>query len=163
MQLSKEFLDGLFEYRNGELFYKVSRSRNKAGSKAGTYRARDNAYQVIINKKHFLVHRVVFMMHNGYMPEFIDHKDGNRSNNRIENLREATECQNAQNATLRSDNKSGAKGVNWCSASKCWQVRVQSSKKRIHLGVFKDFELAELVATMAREKYHGAYANHGVN
>lgn len=152
---------GLFEYRDGEIYYKVSRSRNKAGSKAGTYRKHDNAYQVIIEGKHYLVHRIVFMMHYGYLPEFIDHADGNRANNRIENLREATNEQNAQNAKTRKDSVSGVKGIRWNKVDKSWSVRVQTNKKRITIGQFKDLELAELVAMEARNKFHGNFANHG--
>lgn len=161
MQLSKEILNNLFEYCDGELFYKINRSRNKAGSKAGTYRSCDNAYQVIINRKHYLVHRIVFMMHNGYMPKFVDHKDCNRANNRIENLREATHCQNAQNARTRKDSSSGVKGVNKCKITGLWRVRVQAQGKRVDIGNFEDIELAELAVQMAREKYHGQFANHG--
>ena len=161
MQLNKQMLNELFEYRDGEIYYKVSRSRNKAGSKAGTYRKHDNAYQVIIGGKHYLVHRVVFMLHHGYMPEMVDHIDGNRANNKIENLRQADVNQNAQNAVKRKDNTSGVKGVNWSKVDKCWRVRVQCKNKRIDFGGYQDLEFADLVSQMAREKYHGAYANHG--
>lgn len=161
MPLSKEMLNELFEYRDGEIYYKVSRSRNKAGSKAGTYRPHDNAYQVIINGKHYLTHRIVFMMHNGYLPQFVDHIDRNRSNNKIENLREATLEQNAQNAKIRKDATSGVKGVSWSKVDKAWRVRVQANGQRKDFGGFKDLELAELVAMEARDKYHGKYANHG--
>ena len=162
MPLSKEMLNELFEYRNGKIYYKVSRSRNKAGSKAGTYRPHDNAYQVIINGKHYLTHRIVFMMHHGYLPQFVDHIDRNRSNNKIENLREASLEQNAQNAKVRKDATSGVKGVSWSKVDKVWRVRVQANGKRKDFGGFKDLELAELVAMEARHKYHGNYANNGL-
>ena len=161
MPLSKEMLNELFEYRDGEIYYKVSRSRNKAGSKAGTYRKHDNAYQVIINGKHYLTHRIVFMMHYGYLPQFVDHIDRNRSNNKIENLREATLEQNAQNAKVRKDTISNIKNVCWNKVDKSWKVRIQANGKRITIGQFKDLELAELVAMEARDKFHGKYANHG--
>ena len=162
MPLSKEMLNKLFEYLDGEIYYKVSRSRNKAGSKAGTYRPHDNAYQVIINGKHYLTHRIVFMMHNGYLPQFVDHIDRNRSNNKIENLREATLEQNAQNAKIRKDATSGVKGVSWSKVDKAWRVRVQANNQRKDFGGFKDLELAELVAMEARHKYHGVFANNGL-
>ena len=162
MPLSKEMLNELFEYRDGEIYYKVSRSRNKAGSKAGTYRPHDNAYQVIINGKHYLTHRIVFMMHNGYLPQYVDHIDRNRSNNKIENLREATHSQNAYNSTIRKDSKTGIKNVSWNKVDKSWKVRIQANNTRITIGQFKDLELAELVAMEARNKYHGEYANNGI-
>jgi hypothetical protein len=54
----------------------------------------------------------------------------------------------------------GVKGVNWNKSNKQWRVRVQVNKKRIHIGDFKDLELAELVAIEARNKYHGNFAKH---
>ena len=159
--ITQQKLLNLFEYRDGEIFYKVTRSRNKAGSKAGTYRKHDNAYQVIIDKKHYLLHRVIFMMHYGYLPDYVDHIDGNRSNNKIENLRPATLNQNAQNAKLRKDSISGIKNVSWNKVDKSWKVRIQVNNKRITIGQFKDLELAALVAEEARDKYHKQFANHG--
>jgi nucleoside diphosphate kinase len=161
MPLSKEMLNELFEYRDGEIYYKVSRSRNKVGSKAGTYRKHDNAYQVIIKRKHYLIHRVVFMMHHGYLPQFVDHIDGNRANNKIENLREATHSQNAHNCAIRKDSKTNVKNVSWNKVDKSWKVRIQVNHTRITIGQFKDLELAELVAMEARNKFHGQFANHG--
>ena len=161
MPLSKEILNELFEYRDGEIYYKVSRSRNKAGSKAGTYRPHDNAYHVTINKKHYLMHRIVFMMHNGYLPQFVDHIDCNRANNKIENLREATHSQNAHNAKTRKDSKTGIKNVSWNKVDKSWKVRIQANNTRLVIGQYKDLELAELVAMEARDKFHGNFANHG--
>ena len=161
MQLTKEMLHNLFEYRDGHIYYKVSKGRCKDGSKAGTYRPHDKAYQVIINGKHYLTHRIVFMMQNGYLPEFVDHIDGNRSNNKIENLREATHSQNAQNAKVRKDATSGVKGVSWSKVDKVWRVRVQANGKRTDFGGYEDLELADLVATEARDKFHGKFANHG--
>ena len=162
MPLSKEFLCNLFDYRDGEIYYKISRSRNKAGSKAGAYRKHDNAYQVTINGKHYLIHRIVFMMHHGYFPEMIDHIDGNRANNKIENLREATHSQNAHNAKLRCDSAIGKKNIRYIKRDSLWRVDVQVNKNRIYCGSYKDLELAELVAMEARNKFHGQFANHGV-
>ena len=160
MQLTKEMLHNLFEYRDGHIYYKVSKGRCKDGSKAGTYRPHDKAYQVIINGKHYLTHRIVFMMQNGYLPEFVDHIDGNPLNNNIENLREATAQTNQYNRKLSKNNTSGCKNVSWHKKQQKWQVHVRHNKK-VHCWYVEDFELAELVAYEAREKYHGDFVNHG--
>jgi len=98
-------------------------------------------------------------MHTGLNPEIVDHIDRNPSNNIFENLRAATRQQNNSNSGIRKDNTSGVKGVTWHNNR--WDVRVGFNKKRIHLGCFEDLELAELVAEMGREKYHGAFACNG--
>lgn len=88
----------LFEYKNGELYWKVSRGRQKAGSLAGAT-ITDGYKQVSINKKRYLVHRIIFQMFYGYMPEFpleIDHINRIRHDNRIENLRVLTHKENMQ-------------------------------------------------------------------
>jgi hypothetical protein len=59
----------LFEYKDGKLHWKVSRGRQKAGSLAGAT-ITDGYKQVSINKKRYLVHRIIFQMFHGYMPEF---------------------------------------------------------------------------------------------
>lgn len=98
------------------------------------------------------------MMHHGYMPEFVDHADKNPLNNSLDNLRPATRAQNNSNVGIRKDNTSGAKGVCWHRGK--WEVRVSVDGKRKHIGSYDDFELAELVSIMAREKYHGNFACH---
>ena len=100
------------------------------------------------------------MMHYGYLPKYIDHVDGDSVNNRIENLREATNQQNAYNQKLRKNSTSGVKGVNWDKDTNKWRVRIQINGKHTHIGSFEDLMLAELVAVEARDKYHKEFARH---
>ena len=161
MNFTKDYLHTLFEYKDGELFRKVSKGASKKGSKAGTKKP-DGCSHVRIESGTYLLHRVIFMMHYGYVPDQIDHIDGNRSNNRIENLRPATHSQNAQNAKTRKDNLFGIKNVSFSKRTNKWKVRIQANKKRLFIGAFDNLELAELVAMEARDKYHGQYAKYGV-
>jgi len=103
-------------------------------------------------------HRIVFLLHHGYLPEVVDHIDGNPSNNKIENLRAANKSTNAMNRSARSDSKTGIKNV--YPYKKGWAVNININKVRTHIGYFKDIELAELVAIEARDKYHGKFARH---
>lgn len=161
MEVTQELLHKLFEYRDGELYWKVSRGRlAKVGDKAG-WISKKGYLNTKINGKCYLNHRLIFLMHYGYLPEMLDHKDTNTLNNRIENLREATRSQNNRNVKLRKDNTSGIKGVSWFKKSKKWLAQVTINKKQVYLGLYEDLELAELVATEARNKYHGEFANHG--
>jgi hypothetical protein len=158
--ITQEQVNHLFEYKDGELFWKNCNSPSvKNGAKAGHYNS--YGYWRIETKYGSLAaHRVVFLMHHGYMPKIVDHIDGDKLNNKIENLRAATYEQNSYNAQIGKRNTSGAKNISW-KADQCkWRVRIASNGKNITIGQFEDFELAELVAIMAREKYHGEFARH---
>jgi hypothetical protein len=108
--------------------------------------------------KYLLAHRLVFLLHHGYIPDVVDHIDGNPSHNNINNLRAATKSTNAMNRSARSDSKTGIKNV--YPYKKGWAVNINVNKKRTHIGYFKDIELAELVAMEARDLYHGEFAKH---
>lgn len=172
MTLTQEEAHRLFEYRDGELFWKKRTveeflsehdcnqwNSRYQGKRAGCYGKKPYAY-TSVKYKSIAVHRVIFLMQHGYLPKMIDHKDGNTRNNKIENLREATPTQNQQNQKRPSHNTSGSKGVIWCKRLKKWLVRVKSNKKQLHIGVFDDIELADLVAQEARNKFHGDFARH---
>ena len=158
--ITQELAHQLFEYRGGALYWKLRASRGVyAGDKVGF--VHPSGYRRFMYKrKGYAVHRIIWLMHYGNLPNEIDHKDSNKLNNNIENLRVANN-KNQQNVKLRLDNTTGVKNVYWHKAEKKWTVIVSANKKPHYFGYFKDLELADLVATMAREKYHGAFANHG--
>jgi hypothetical protein len=157
--LTQELVQSLFEYKDGELYWKVNKGSAKIGDKTGSLH--HSGYLCIqINSKTYLAHRVIFLYHHGFLPQYIDHIDGNKSNNKIENLREATIQQNGFNTKLYKTSTSGIKGVDWSKKAKKWQVRVQINNKRKYFGIYENIELAELVAIEARNKYHGNFARH---
>jgi hypothetical protein len=104
-------------------------------------------------------HRVIWAIVHNVWPEFIDHINGNRSDNRLINLREVTKSQNAQNQKCRSDNTSGMMGVNWSAQHGRWRVRVQVNGRRVHVGMFDTVEKAK-EAKIKAEKTHGYGPNH---
>jgi hypothetical protein len=157
--MSLKLLNNLFEYKDGCLYRKVARTGNvnvgdKVGTDCGHY------LRLTINKKPYKVHRVIFFMHYGYLPEFIDHIDGNYKNNAIENLRPATIQENNRNQKLKDNNTSGSKNVTWNQTAKKWQVGFTMNKQYKYIGTYEDLELADLVATEARNKYFGKFARH---
>jgi hypothetical protein len=161
MELTQEKAHELFEYKNGELFWKTpKRGVNK--NVDGDYPVGWNngfGYKCLsINNKKYYTHQIVFLMQHGYIPKLIDHIDGNGMNNKIENLREADKAKNACNSKIRCDNTSGHRGVVWHKNAKKWGVRLNINKKTKHIGLYDDFELACLVSDEARNLYYGSFA-----
>jgi hypothetical protein len=154
-------LKELFDYADGKLFWKVDRRANKVkGAEAG--RIASSGYrQITINGVLYRTHRLIWLFHHGFLPDFIDHINGNKLDNRIENLRPASKTENNRNAKLRQDSKSQVKGVSWSKEVKKWRVQVWACGKQRDFGCYEDIEFAELVAIEARNKYHGEFANHG--
>jgi hypothetical protein len=163
----------LFEYRDGLLFWKTRpRSDFKSdlawkqwnpkhsGKCAGCYSG--SHATVAINRVHYPLARIIFLMHHGYLPEIVDHADCNPMNNNISNLRAATKAENQRNSGMFSHNTSGIKGVIWSKAAKKWTGRVKVNGYGKHLGVFEDKELAAEFVQLAREMLHGEFANHGL-
>lgn len=159
--LTKDYLHQIFEYKDGELFWKIKKGSIRPNTKAGSLDKANNRFHVQINRKFYKLHRIIYLMHYGYLPKEIDHKDGNPSNNKVENLREANSSQNNYNQKIRKNNTSGVKGVTWDKNRQKWHVQVICNKKPVFQCRFDDLELAELVAQEARDKYHGKFARHG--
>lgn len=158
--MDAKILHEIFEYKDGSLFWKTHRQKVRAGERAGSIDKSTGRRRIKIDGKSYLEHRIIFAMFFGFFPEFIDHIDTNPLNNKIENLRQATRYQNSLNVGLRKTNTSGSKCVTWDNSQQKWRVRIPINGKRVHLGRFDDFELAELVAIEARNKYHGEFCRH---
>jgi hypothetical protein len=157
--LTKEKLAELFCYEDGNLINKVQRgAKGKKGQKAGCFDK--EGYVVIgIDKKLYRAHRLIWLMNYGEFPSGeLDHINGKRDDNRVENLREATSSENKHNQKKRVTNTSGFKGVSFCKKSEKWIAFVTVNKKQKNFGPFDDVELADLVACEARNKYHKMFA-----
>ena len=148
-----------FEYRDGYLYWKGVSHPNKqhmldkpAGSihKTG-YR------HITWRGKVQKAHRLIFMLHHGFMPQEIDHINGDRADNRIENLRSVTRSQNQYNKRPQR-NVSGYRGVTWHKKTGKWLVRVGLNNKNKSLGYYDDLELAALVAEEGRSLHYGQFA-----
>ena len=157
--ITQEMIHSLFVYRDGELYWREARGGVAAGARAGG-RDAEGYVLVRVNGRKIAAHRLIFFMFYGYLPKEVDHKDLNKSNNNIDNLRAATTAQNASNKTIKRTNTSGAKGVSWYKKYGVWRVQICVNRKVKHLGYFEDFDLADLVAAEARDKYHGEFARH---
>ena len=158
--ITQENLKSILHYspETGLFTRLVNRQCVRAGDIAG-YQTEYGYIRIGIDGKNHRAHRLAWLYMTGSWPsEQIDHINGIRSDNRWENLREATHGQNKMNS-LSPLNKCGLKGVtrngnNWMA-----QIRVQ--KQRIYLGTFASKEDAHAAYCAAADKHFGDFANHG--
>jgi|APCry1669189034_1035192.scaffolds.fasta_scaffold151756_1 HNH endonuclease len=153
---TKEHLQSLFDYKDGNLYWKKTKGRLKAGSLAGT--KSHHYWQICIDYVIYRTHRLVWIFHHGNNPDYIDHINGNTFDNRIENLRECNISQNRHNQKLPKTNTSGVKGVNWSKQKQKWRARVVLDSKEYHVGFFENIEEAQMAISNIREKLHGVFA-----
>lgn len=141
-----------------------SASKINIGNPAGSFNNRTNYYQTKFDGKYYYNHRIIFFLHNGYCPSCIDHIDGDRTNNKIDNLREATRSQNNWNRKF-VNNTSGHKGICLHSTGKYWHVRIKKNNKCVISKIFpiSKFQAACNYADEQRQILHGEFSNNGEN
>jgi hypothetical protein len=156
--------DHLIEYlsyntETGELTWAKSPSpRIKVGAKAGSVGKK--GYVVLgLKNRHYKAHRVVWLLVNKSWPKMsLDHINGVKTDNRIENLREATVTLNLANREKQKDTSSRFKGVHWVKAEKKWKAGIRVEGKKRHLGYFSCEESAAKAYDAEAKKLYGDFA-----
>lgn len=175
--MDKEYLNECFALVDGVLFwkerprshFKTERGFNtfnaqKAGRVAGCNSLHGDALysKVRLNKKLYLGHRLVWIMHHGEIPEGmeIDHIDHNGINNKIDNLRLVDSCGNKTNRTMVSSNTSGCMGVYLNKKINKWIAEIVVNKQYYGLGSYVN--KADAVAARKEAEVHFKFhENHG--
>lgn len=142
----------------GDFIWKESRgSRAIKGCSAGTITP--DGYVSIRVKGHiYRAHRLAWLYCFREWPEqFIDHINGNRQDNRLDNLREATKTQNSYNTKVHKDNGTGVKGVYYNKANNNYRAQIRYNGKTISLGSFKTIEEASEVYNKKAIEIHGEF------
>ena len=178
MELTKDQLLKLFEYKDGQLLHKLRTpdmfnngaswvnqwNSRCAGKPAGT-NCKTHGYIKVVFKDPWSgdrisagAHRLIWEMVYGAIPSGmqIDHKNGDRSDNRIENLRVVSVIENARNRGVSKSNTSGTVGVCWNKSRNKWQAVIGGK----FVGYFDDKETAAL-ARQAAGVMMGYHENHG--
>ncbi|MNR03613.1 AP2 domain protein [compost metagenome] len=112
---------------------------------------------VSIGPKRYLGHRVAFLLMTGAVPRYVDHIDGNPSNNAWANLRACTQSQNLANRGKTKASTSGFKGVTWCAYTNKWRAKITVRGKDLHLGRFKEASQAGEAYASACKMYFGEF------
>jgi hypothetical protein len=128
----------IFEYRDGELYWKIRPSNKKLqNKKVGCF---SHGYiRVGYRKKLYYAHRIIWEIHNGAIPEgmLLDHIDGNGLNNKIENLRLVDHIGNKKNLPINYRNTSGVTGVYWNKQRNAWDSKLNLEGKSLNLGRYR--------------------------
>jgi len=131
--------------------------------KIATSDFKDGYLTVQVDSQNWLAHRVAFAIYYGRWPNGqIDHINGNRSDNRIDNLREVSNLVNSKNTGIRKNNKTGVLGVKYepRNTNKPWIANIKVNGEGIYLGSFPDKKSAIQARRDADIKY-GYHINHG--
>lgn len=175
MQPTKEYVRELLDYDplTGILRWKPrSESRFASASLADSWnkqyagkvagRLGSNGYRYIkIEKVNYREHRIIWLWVHGEWPPQVDHDDRDTSNNRLSNLKKATNVTNSKNKGLRSDNTSGIPGVQWSDRKQRWTVEIYVDGARKYVGQFREKGDA-VTARKNAERQHGYHPNHGI-
>jgi len=136
-----------------------SLKRHNEDVEAGTIR-KDGYRQIQIGKNFFLSHRLAWFIHNREVPEFVDHQNGDKLDNRMSNLRNVTQHENNKNMPKQKSNKSGFVGVILFKPTGRWMSYIDVNRKRKHLGYYVN--LSDAVKSRLDAEYEfGFHVNHG--
>lgn len=149
-----------YDSRTGEFTCRSPRGGTRGvGASAGTTR-KDGYRNIRLDGHMVLAHRLAWFYVNGKWPSHhLDHVDGDRSNNRINNLREASPKQNAANVKVHRDNRSGLKGVH--RNGRRWRAEIMAGGVRQHLGYFDTQDDAHRAYQAAAAEAFGPFATEG--
>lgn len=121
---------------DGKLIRKINLSSNARKGEIVGCKTTHGYLVTSFRNKLIYVHRIIFAIKKDWFPQMIDHKDRNRLNNRIGNLRASTAQKNQENRKISKLNKSGCTGVYFCNGK--WRAQLRSKWIRYNLGTFED-------------------------
>lgn len=146
-----------YEPRTGILRWRKKRRRVNKGDVAGS--AHNLGYiRITFEYRSLFAHRVAWLLIHGEWPTGeIDHINGIKTDNRLENLRLATRLENSRNRKRQKNNKCGVKGVSLHRNSGKWRAAISIDRKQIIIGEFDSKDEAALAYQEAASRHYGAF------
>ena len=155
-ELTAERLREVLSYdpATGEFVWTERAYHAVVAEKAGG-RNRKGYIQICIDLRRYYAHRLAWLYVHGRWPaEQIDHINGVKDDNRIANLREATNAENQQNRRITRKNTSDHVGVSWHKKTQQWRAQISVNGRPKHLGCFDDIDDADKAYADAKAKLH---------
>jgi len=158
-ELTAERARALLTYNaaTGLLTRRVSLSRSvKIGEVAGYAPPTKRYLYLFVDGHRYFAHRIVWLMCTGRWPTGqIDHINGDRTDNRLDNLREVSNQVNGQNKRIpKRGNTSGLLGVSWMTQAGKWRAQIKTEAGMLYLGLFTDKFVAHEAYLTAKKVYH---------
>lgn len=144
-----------YDPETGKFTRRVSLSNAvKVGDEAGRH-LKSGYYFFWVDGKRYAAHRLAWLYIHGQWPVEIDHRNGIRSDNRIDNLRDVDNSTNSENLrACRSDSKSGLLGVGWCKHHRKWKARIRVKGRLKHIKYCDTPEEAHAAYIAAKRELH---------
>ncbi len=159
---SLERLNELFAYdpETGIFTRRVATSNGDVGSAVG---GKSGGYIILwVDGRRYRAHRIAWAMGTGVELSVdleVDHRNTNKADNRLANLRQATSAQNIAAQGPRCNNTSGVRGVSFDQQTGQWRSRIEVNKRNISLGRHKTFDAAARARLEAERLYYGEFAS----
>jgi hypothetical protein len=160
MLLTQKYLQDVLSYDPdaGEFVWRATTRPGHAGKAAGCLRKTGYA-SINVGGRLYQAHRLVWLYIHGRWPEnHIDHINGNKSDNRLVNLREASPSQNIANSRISMANKTGFKGVSFDKRKRMYRACLGKDGKQLFLGYYDAPQDAHAAYAKAAKESHGAFA-----
>lgn len=145
-----------YDHASGVLTWRPGYSRAKVGGEAAGWVSAFGYVLVKIGGGRYMAHRLAWLLHHGQWPTGqIDHINGVKTDNRIENLRDvdaSTNQQNRRRATAAA--RSGTLGVARADARQKWRAQIHVGGKQVFLGHFESAESAHAAYLSAKRQLH---------
>lgn len=153
-------------YKDGALYFHEGhdkRYKRNQGKPIG-YRTKDGYLRVRLTVngaiRAYLVHRLIYWLEKHDWPVSIDHKDRNRSNNLIDNLKPATLLENNRNTSIRKDNATGYTGVERYGSK--YKVKIKLDDRAYVICGYESLEAAALARDILAKIFFGDFARFGI-
>lgn len=153
-------LSSILDYNpdTGKLLWKYTRSNRAAvGTEAGTLTP-DGYISISIDHNIYRAHRLAWLLCFQEWPsQYIDHINGIKNDNRLDNLREASSIENSYNTKSHKDSTTGIKGVYFNKANNNYRAQIRYDGKTKSLGSFKTVEEAALAYEARAIEIHNKF------